>query len=73
MPAFGEQHQLVFAEYFAAELERLRALAGDGLVTLDARRIRVTPRGRLLLRIVAMCFDAYLGRASSPARFSRAI
>lgn len=73
MPAFGEQHQLVFAEYFAAELERLRALAGDGLVTLDERRIRVTPRGRLLLRIVAMCFDAYLGRTSSPARFSRAI
>jgi len=73
MPAFGEQHQLVFAEYFAAELGRLRALAGDGLVTLDEHRIRVTPRGRLLLRIVAMCFDAYLGRASSPARFSRAI
>jgi oxygen-independent coproporphyrinogen-3 oxidase len=72
MIAFGEHRGIVFAEYFAAELERLHALAGDGLVTLDERTIRVTPRGRLLLRIVAMCFDAYLGKAA-PTRFSRAI
>ena len=73
MRDFGEQHRIVFAAYFAAELERLRALAGDGLVTLDAQAIRITPRGRLLLRIVAMCFDAYLGGAAAAARYSRAI
>ncbi|WP_426663955.1 oxygen-independent coproporphyrinogen III oxidase [Rhodanobacter aciditrophus] len=72
MLEFGGQRDIVFAEYFAAELERLRALADDGLLTLDERMIRVTPRGRLLLRIVAMCFDAYLGRTAAP-RFSRTI
>ncbi|TAL73024.1 MAG: oxygen-independent coproporphyrinogen III oxidase [Rhodanobacter sp.] len=73
MPTFGAQHGVDFAEYFAAELERLRALANDGLVRLDADTITVTARGRLLLRIVAMCFDAYLGREAAPRRFSRTI
>jgi oxygen-independent coproporphyrinogen-3 oxidase len=73
MAAFGEQRGIDFADYFAAELTRLRELAGDGLVTLDERMIRVTPRGRLLLRIVAMSFDAYLGKQAEQPRFSRAI
>jgi len=70
---FGARHRLVFAEYFAAELARLRPLADDGLVALDGAAIRVTPRGRLLLRSIAMCFDAYLGDGSAPARYSRTI
>jgi oxygen-independent coproporphyrinogen-3 oxidase len=73
MPAFGARHDVDFAEYFADALERLRALAGDGLLVLDGRWIRVTARGRLLLRVVAMCFDAYLGREPAPRRFSRTI
>jgi oxygen-independent coproporphyrinogen-3 oxidase len=73
MATFGEQREIDFADYFAAELARLHELAGDGLVTLDERMIRVTPRGRLLLRIVAMSFDAYLGKQAERPRFSRAI
>jgi oxygen-independent coproporphyrinogen-3 oxidase len=73
MAVFGLRHRLIFATYFAQALERLRALADDGLVTLDARMIRVTSRGRLLLRIIAMCFDAYLDDDASPVRYSRAI
>ncbi|HET8765495.1 MAG TPA: oxygen-independent coproporphyrinogen III oxidase [Rhodanobacter sp.] len=73
MVEFGAQYGVCFAEYFTAELERLHALAADGLVTLDERAIRVTARGRLLLRVVAMCFDAYLGRAAERPRFSRTI
>ena len=73
MAAFGARHRLLFDTYFAQALERLRALADDGLVTLDERMIRVTSRGRLLLRIIAMCFDAYLDDEASPARYSRAI
>lgn len=73
MQQCGLQHGFVFTDYFMEELERLHDLARDGLVTLDEHMIRVTARGRLLLRNVAMCFDAYLGRAASPARFSRAI
>ena len=62
MRAFGERHGIVFADYFAKELERLRQLEADGLVELGPETLRVTSRGRLLLRNVAMCFDAYLSR-----------
>jgi oxygen-independent coproporphyrinogen-3 oxidase len=70
---FGARHRLLFDEYFASSLARLRVLADDGLVTLDGRMIRVTPRGRLLLRSIAMCFDAYLREDGAPKRFSRTI
>ncbi|MBS0382883.1 MAG: oxygen-independent coproporphyrinogen III oxidase [Proteobacteria bacterium] len=73
MQQCGLQHGFAFADYFVQELAHLRDLARDGLVTLDERMLRVTPRGRLLLRNVAMCFDAYLGKDAAPARFSRAI
>ena len=60
--AFEARHQIDFAVYFARELAQLRVLAGDGLIALSPTRIAATARGRLLLRIVAMCFDAYLSR-----------
>ena len=71
---FGAQHGIDFATYFAGELRRLRELEADGLVTLSDRRIDVTARGRFLLRIIAMCFDAYLKRPDSDlTRYSRAV
>ena len=74
--AFQERHGIGFAEYFADDLQRLWPLADDGLVDVGPEAIRATPRGRLLLRNIAMCFDRYLDRASVIAarpRFSRAI
>lgn len=62
---------LDFDRHFASELEALAPLAEDGLVELSADRIEVTPVGRLLVRNVAMTFDAYLGR--STARYSRTV
>ncbi|HEY2622995.1 MAG TPA: coproporphyrinogen III oxidase, partial [Dyella sp.] len=73
LPAFGALHRLNFTDYFAAEMERLRKLAADDLVTLEADTIRVTSRGRLLLRNIAMCFDAYLSVPSEAPRYSRTI
>jgi len=70
--AFETRHLIEFELYFAAELQRLRELEADGLVTVDALRISVTPRGRYLLRIIAMCFDAHLARAPD-VRYSRAV
>ena len=43
-----------------SRLAQLRPLAADGLVTFSARSIAATARGRLLLRVIAMCFDRYL-------------
>lgn len=56
---------------FASELERLRPMADDGLVEITPERIEVTPLGRLLVRNIAMSFDAYLG--TSMARYSRTV
>ncbi|HET7843706.1 MAG TPA: oxygen-independent coproporphyrinogen III oxidase [Xanthomonadales bacterium] len=71
--AFERRHGVDFATYFADSLERLAPLAADGLVALSPGRIDVTPRGRLLLRPIAMCFDAWLGRPIARPRFSRVI
>ena len=53
----------------------LEELVADGLVTFDGRVLRVTPLGQLLVRNVAMMFDAYLPkRAGEKAQtFSRTV
>ncbi len=72
--AIEARHGIEFVSYFASEIDRLADLAADGLVDADVHAIRATSRGRLLLRIIAACFDRYLQEApSTPARFSRAI
>lgn len=48
-----------FDETFANALTTLKPLEADGLVTLAPHAIRVRPPGRLLIRNVAMAFDAY--------------
>jgi oxygen-independent coproporphyrinogen-3 oxidase len=74
--AIERRHDVDFRTYFADALARLRPLSADGLVCVDERRITATSRGRLLLRIIAMCFDRYLNENDENAaepRFSRAI
>ena len=68
-------HGIVFDTYFADALARLMPLMADDLVRIDFDAIRATGRGRLLLRHLAMCFDAYLhdGEKTLKARFSKAI
>ena len=57
-----------FEARFARELALLNALAADGLVDLAPRGFTVTPRGRLLLRVIAMAFDAsFLKKGDSPS------
>ena len=70
------RHQIDFKSYFHAALEQLRPHVADGLVRIEAERIAVTPAGRLLLRSIAMCFDAYLSvprAGSDPPSFSRLV
>ncbi|TAN07578.1 MAG: oxygen-independent coproporphyrinogen III oxidase [Rhodanobacteraceae bacterium] len=71
--AFGDHNGIVFDDYFRRELQRLQELVADGLVEEDDNRIKATPRGRLLVRIIAMCFDAYLGEDAQVPRYSRVI
>ena len=69
---FDEQFDIDFRDYFAAEIERLDAMEADGLLERCEREIRILPKGRFLLRNIAMVFDRYLGSASVE-RFSKAI
>ncbi len=65
-----------FDRYFAEAMARLLPLAADGLVEFDGPRITATSRGRLMLRIIAMCFDRYLSTPSvseTQLRHSRAL
>jgi oxygen-independent coproporphyrinogen-3 oxidase len=57
---FEAEQGIQFAQHFQAAYPRLQALARDGLLTLDAQRLRVTATGRLLIRTICMAFDAYL-------------
>ncbi len=70
---FESQWGINFTEYFAADLERVHMLVGDGLVEVSPVRIFITPKGRFLARIVAMCFDRYLRVAKITAQYSRVI
>ena len=62
-----------FRSYFAEELAELEKLAEEGLVELQPDWITVTPRGRLLVRVVAMTFDRYLRTSRERARYSKVI
>ena len=71
----GRRHVIDFPRYFAEALRRLQPLQSDGLVELAANGLRATSRGRLLLRIIAMCFDRYLPTQAATAspNFSRTV
>jgi len=66
-----------FATYFAEELTALQKLAADGLLTISGQGLKVSLKGRLLIRNVCMVFDSYLAAARqalpSPRRYSSTI
>ena len=73
-PQEESRHGIDFGTYFSAEIPRLVPLVVDGLVELSPTSIQATSRGRLLLRIIAACFDRYLHEApGEPVRYSKAI
>jgi oxygen-independent coproporphyrinogen-3 oxidase len=64
--------ELDFQQYFTAELASLNDLEADGLIVQTARGLEVTETGRLLIRNIAMRFDAYQG-ARKEGTFSKTI
>ncbi|MGD1361908.1 oxygen-independent coproporphyrinogen III oxidase, partial [Klebsiella pneumoniae] len=71
--AVEAQWDVDFASYFAEDLKLLAPLAHDGLVAVDDKVIQVTAKGRLLIRNICMCFDAYLRQKARMQQFSRVI
>ncbi|MDR2173237.1 MAG: oxygen-independent coproporphyrinogen III oxidase [Burkholderiales bacterium] len=67
------QWGIQFDDYFAAERMALLPLAEDGLIECLPDRIKVTDRGRLLVRTVAMAFDRHLRETETQGKYSRVI
>jgi oxygen-independent coproporphyrinogen III oxidase len=57
---FNDKFGIDFRSRFAAAIARLEEPARDGLVDFSDDGFQVTAKGRLLLRNIAMPFDAYL-------------
>ncbi|KMJ44401.1 coproporphyrinogen III oxidase [Xenorhabdus khoisanae] len=68
-----QSYGLNFADYFAEDLQLLAPLAEDGLVKVTESQIQVSPKGRLLIRNICMCFDSYLRNQMRQRQFSRVI
>ncbi|MEZ9655581.1 oxygen-independent coproporphyrinogen III oxidase [Vibrio splendidus] len=62
-----------FNRYFKEDLGLLQTFINDELVEVDDKEIRVTLRGRLLIRNICMCFDKYLRAKARQQQFSRVI
>nr|WP_086938364.1 oxygen-independent coproporphyrinogen III oxidase [Thaumasiovibrio occultus] len=71
------QYEIDFADYFVEDIAQLSNFIDDNLVevhlTDPVPRIDVTPKGRLLIRNICMCFDRYLRQKMRQKQFSRVI
>lgn len=54
------QFGINFENYFAADIPKLNIFIQDGLLENNADKIKVKGSGILVIRNIAMCFDAYL-------------
>lgn len=71
--AIEQAFPIVFGDYFAPELTRLRQMEQDGLVSVGPEWLTVTMKGRLLIRNVCMVFDRYLAAPQEVPRYSRTV
>lgn len=51
-----------FEDYFAADIPKLEVFLKDGLLENNIDKIKVAGSGILVIRNIAMCFDAYLAK-----------
>lgn len=66
------KHNIVFSDYFSSELKNLTPMCDDGLLEVNEQTIKVTDKGRLLIRNICMTFDRY-HNTQHQQRFSKAI
>ncbi|MDR1999926.1 MAG: oxygen-independent coproporphyrinogen III oxidase [Zoogloeaceae bacterium] len=66
-------HLIDFKSYFAPELVDLKPMEEAELLRVDDRRISVLPKGRMLVRAIAMVFDRHLRADRERRRYSKVI
>ena len=67
------QFHINFKDYFKDALEELKELEQAGLIVINNEGIAVNQTGALLIRNIAMPFDAYLKRLANQKVFSKTI
>jgi oxygen-independent coproporphyrinogen-3 oxidase len=71
---FESLFDVVFAEYFAAEIEALKPFVQEELITMNEAMIECSQTGTLLIRNIAQPFDAYMKKyAKSDKTFSKTV
>jgi len=68
-----KNYHIDFEQYFKEDLALLSPLQQDGLVNNSGNLITVSPKGRLLIRNICMCFDVYMRKIARQQQFSRVI
>lgn len=71
--AYDEQLNTPFEQYFADELADLRVMEQQGLVQCYEHGFTVTPKGRFLIRNIAMVFDYHLRHKETKASYSQTV
>ena len=71
--SFNQAYRIDFDDYFATELKELREYEREGLLEISPRSIKVTPKGRMLIRNICMVFDKYLRTRQEHALYSKVI
>ena len=69
----NDQYNIDFFDYFENEITALIPMVEDKLLTFNINEIVVTQAGQLLLRNIAMVFDAYIVPVNDQVIFSRTI
>ncbi|KPQ23582.1 oxygen-independent coproporphyrinogen III oxidase [Halomonas sp. HL-93] len=72
LAALGKRWQIDAHQYFRLALSSLDQAKRDGLVDIQGNKLRVSPLGRLLIRHLAMAFDARLANQSEQ-RYSKIV
>ena len=67
------QYGIDFATHFAEDLALLQPLIDDELILTTKNGLQVSPKGRLLIRNICLCFDTYSRAAAKRQQFSRII
>lgn len=72
--AFAAQWGITdFWSYFSNAWQKLQPFMEDGLVQLDDHQLQVTELGRLWVRSICACFDAYLEASAGTPRYSKVV
>ena len=70
---YQDTFAIPFAQYFADELADLEQMERLGLVKLKTNGPQLTPKGRFLIRNIAMVFDYHLRHRETTAQYSQTV